>query len=67
MKVKEIKKGDTVKIKVGYKALEGIVLTAAHYGKNGWYIELKDKNTGYEYYKECYDGGRVVEVNGQVY
>jgi len=59
-----ISKGDTVTIKAQGMTVKGDVLSAEHYGKDGWYIELINANVpgGYSYYKQRYDGGNVVDV-----
>jgi len=68
--------GDRVRIEmpaVGYGfgagGAEGTVLSADHWGKNGWYIELeKDKawgrgwQKGYGYWKQGEDGGTVTRM-----
>lgn len=59
----KIQKGDTIKIKSQGTTAEGTVLSADYYGeRDGWYIELE---APYRYWKQGFDGGYVVEVNGQ--
>jgi hypothetical protein len=44
------------------------VYSADHNGeRDGWYIELKNANVtgGYSYWKQGYDGGRILSINGK--
>ena len=60
----KIKKDDTVSIKAYGCVISGKVISAEHNDVNGWYIELRTDYGGYNYYKQLYDGGKVVQVNG---
>jgi len=59
-----IKTGDTVTIEAQGTTRTGVV-SYADWDSNGgyWLIEGKDKNTGYFYWKQRHDGGRLVSVN----
>ena len=60
-----IKKDDEVTIEVVGLTATGKVLSAWHGNDCGWYIEMLDNRTGeYRYYKQVYDGGYVVKING---
>lgn len=54
----QLKKGDTVWIRVNYDIREGVIDTVE--GSDGdWMIQLNDPNHGYVYWKQGSDGGRV--------
>ena len=70
----DLQKGDKIRITVGHKVFEGIVISAAHWGiRDGWYIEfthttdrfLNRGNTvgAYGYWKQGCDGGTVEKLS----
>jgi hypothetical protein len=64
----KVVKGDVVVIKAQGITVKGEVLSADYWGdKDGWYIELTKANVpgGYSYWKQRFDGGKLVEVNGK--
>jgi hypothetical protein len=59
-----INPGDRVKIvgQDGWPVKTGAVLTSHNYGtleNPDWYIEMTDDRTGYVYWKQSIDGGKV--------
>lgn len=44
--------------------VKGKVLSADHYGDDGWYIEFNKTTDGYGYWKQGPDGGKLIGVNG---
>ena len=54
----ELVAGDRVKI----KGVRGVVITAAWWNPEGWYIEFRDENNTYRYYKQGSDGGDVEKL-----
>jgi hypothetical protein len=61
-----ISPGDQVSIVITLTArtVTGTVLSAQNYGnevEDDWYIELKDAQYGYVYWKQQYDGGVITE------
>lgn len=64
----KISKGDVVTIAAQGIKVTGEVLSADYWGeKDGWYIELTKANVpgGYSYWKQRYDGGKIVSINGK--
>lgn len=51
----------------GYGELHGYVLTASHYGADGWFIEwTRTQGTGYAgYWKQGPDGGKLTMVQSR--
>lgn len=68
-KGREINKGDQVTIKAQGITVTGTVCETPHWfgEEDGWYIEMTKANVpgGYSYYKQRYDGGDVVKINGK--
>lgn len=61
----EVRVGDEVTIKAQGLTITGKVLSADWWGyEDGWYIELQSKK-GYHYWKQNYDGGKLIAINGQ--
>lgn len=63
----KIEKGTEVVIKAMGMTVKGTVLTADNWETAeapNWYIELTDTKGQYRYWKQKYDGGQLVEVNG---
>lgn len=62
-----IKPGDYVTIVAQGTRVTGTVVSASHYGREGWFIELTDatNNLGYAYWKQYLDGGYVTKINGK--
>jgi hypothetical protein len=62
-----VNQGDTIVVEAQGMKVKGRVHSASFWGgKDGWYIEIVDAvPTGYSYWKQGYDGGRIVEVNGK--
>jgi len=64
-----VNKGDTVVIAAQGIRVRGEVMSAEYNGpRSGWYIELINANVpgGYSYWKQRYDGGKLVSVNDKV-
>jgi len=56
---KKLEAGQTVAIQVNRTNVRGKVISASHYGADGWYIELTDENGMYRYWKQGQDGGKL--------
>lgn len=63
----EIKKGDLIKIKAQGITVIGEVYSAEYYDPEGYYIEVTRANVpgGFSYWKQRYDGGKIVSINGK--
>lgn len=61
-----INKGDDITIKARGLTVTGKVHSVNWFEDAGWYIEIEEANVpgGYSYWKQHYDGGHVVSVNG---
>jgi hypothetical protein len=62
----KVNKGDVVTIDAQGLLVTGTVYSADWWESGGWYIELTNANVpgGYSYWKQRYDGGDLVIVNG---
>lgn len=62
-----ISKGDRITIAAQGIKVTGTVLNADWYDPEGWYIEMNEANVpgGYSYWKQRYDGGKIVAINGK--
>jgi len=56
--------GQVIALQVGRTNVRGVVISADHFGKDGWYIELTDENGLYRYWKQGSDGGKLRAVDG---
>jgi hypothetical protein len=62
----EVKAGDEIAIKAQGMVVTGTVYDANYYERDGgWYIEVSPANVGYSYWKQSYDGGRIIRLNGK--
>lgn len=65
----EVNKDDKVTIAAQGIKVTGTVTAVEHWGgHDGWDIEMKDANVrgGYSRWKQGTDGGKIIQVNGQV-
>lgn len=66
--MKALDRGTKVTIKAHGITVKGEVLTADNWGSDtapNWYIELRDTNNQYRYWKQDSDGGQLVEIDGE--
>ena len=63
--MKHLDKGTEVTINAQGINVTGEVISAQHYGDEGWYIELLDTKGNYRYWKERYDGGHLTHIEGE--
>lgn len=58
--------GDRIIVRVDSFSVEGTVHSAAHYGEDGWYIEMIEASVpgGVSYWKQGIDGGQIISING---
>lgn len=62
---KHLVKDTEVTIHAKGMVITGKVLSADHYGQDGWYIELIDTRGTYRYWKQGQDGGELVSIDGK--
>jgi hypothetical protein len=63
-----INKGDILTIAAKGILVTGQVYSANYYGESdGWYIELTNANVPgrYSYWKQGFDGGKIIAINGK--
>lgn len=63
-----LEKGTEVKIQAQGITVTGLVKSADNWGTEtnpNWYIEVVGYREGYRYWKQNYDGGQLVEVDGK--
>lgn len=66
MKKTWLDKGTLVEIHAQGLKIKGSVITADYWSdREGWYIELTDSYGTYRYWKQRYDGGRLVSIDGE--
>jgi hypothetical protein len=59
----QVKKGDSITIQAQGYTFTGTVISADFYNETGYYIEFSTP-TSYHYWKQRYDGGKIVALNG---
>jgi len=64
VKFKKLEVGQEVALQVNRTNVRGKVISASHEGADGWYIELRDENGRYRYWKQGSDGGKLRAVDG---
>ena len=60
----KISEGDRISIMCSAWEYTGTVLSAYHYEREGWFIEIEKDGNGYGYWKQYIDTGFITELNG---
>jgi hypothetical protein len=64
--LRRLENGTEVVIKAIGGEVKATVLQADNWGgEDGWYIEMVDSTGQYRYWKQGYDGGSIISVNGK--
>lgn len=53
--------GDSLYVKYCEYVIARIIMAEYYGSRDGYYIEFYDTHNQYHYWKQCYDGGRLVK------